>query len=66
LWTRPCGTNQAGSIGVVTLDPPKRFIGDRLGVGGVVGTEVDVGPAACRSLSKTVRIRLWRANPRSL
>jgi hypothetical protein len=27
-----------GSIGVVTLDPRERFIGDRLGAGGVVGT----------------------------
>jgi hypothetical protein len=30
------------SIGVVTLDPPERSIGARLGAGGVVGTEVAV------------------------
>jgi len=29
-------------MGVVTLDPPERSIGDHLGAGGVVGTEVDV------------------------
>ena len=31
-----------GSIGVVTLDPPERSIGDRQGAGGVVGPEVAV------------------------
>jgi hypothetical protein len=43
------------SIGVVTLDPPERSIGDRLGAGGVVGTEVDVGSAALPIAVMTVR-----------
>jgi hypothetical protein len=34
-----------GSIGVVTLDPHERSIGDRLGADGVVGTEVAVAGA---------------------
>jgi hypothetical protein len=38
----PGHETRLGSIGVVTLDPHERSIGDRLGVGGVVGTEVAV------------------------
>jgi hypothetical protein len=38
-WTRPAGRTQAGSSGVVTLDPHERSIGDRLGTCGVMGTE---------------------------
>jgi hypothetical protein len=38
----PRRETRLGSIGVVTLDPPERSIGSRLGAGGVVGTKVDV------------------------